>query len=120
MADVFHCIDGSALQVFGKAHRNKGRAPSTESSGSSGPTEDSADAPAATRGPIEDSADPRNSGPLVRWMKTQTLLRNLLCRGHGNYHLSEAYKACGVSGRPQIQTASKTRMVVYSSDMLRP
>ena len=41
-----------------------------------------------------------------------------LSGGQGNFHLGEAYAACGILGRSKIGVPGGTRMVVYSSDFL--
>ena len=93
MADAFHCINGCAMRVFGRLV-----------------TEDASD---SSDGEYE------GEGFFLEWIRIQSVLRNLLGRGHGNTHLVRAYQACGILGRPTIMKASSTRMIVYCSQMLR-
>ena len=98
MADLFHCYDGCATALF-------------KSVGA----EDAGDGEES----ISDISSEDEDDPLSSWVKTCRHMQAVFGRGHGNYHLKNAYEHYGIPGRPKIMTPCKTRMIVYSSEFLR-
>ena len=107
MADLFHCYDGSARKIW----RGKAKA--------SGADDDDDDEASDVSSLTDDDTAETGATPLMEWVRVCRQLRGLLSRGHGNYHLANAYDTHEIYGRPKIMIPSATRMIVYSSAFLR-
>ena len=105
MADCFHCYDGSARKVW------EGKAP--------GDKDDDDEKSDEADWSDDDDDDTADATPLMKWASVCRQTRGLLSRGHGNFHLSNAYVTHKIHGRPKITTPGATRMIVYSSKFLR-
>ena len=100
MSDLFHCFDGCAKQVW-----HGGETPANEQHDEDEATEESEPSSGD-----EDRA--LGQGDAL------ALVRAILGRGQGNFHLQAAYKQFGIHGRPKITIPGATRMIVYSSRFL--